>query len=159
MEDYLCMKFPDVSHDTLVSGRFLTFDICIFKHHSTRHSSCWIQMSSIPRRWRHNRCCPLFPNQWVIVLGQTPGIVTDLGFLTRQLASSWYMSEPQGCSIAALLLSILISVTAIIAKTTWKQRFLSFKSAEMSRNRRSLPEVHVIATSRIHYSDDLVIYK
>jgi hypothetical protein len=54
---------------------------------------------------------------------QTPGIVTDLGFLTRQLASSWYMSEPQGCSITALLVSILISVTAIIAKTTWEQRY------------------------------------
>jgi hypothetical protein len=33
---------------------------------------------------------------------------------------------------------ILISVTAFIAKTTWEQRFLSFKSAEMSRYRRNL---------------------
>jgi hypothetical protein len=29
------------------------------------------------------------------------------------------MSEPQGCCITALLVSILIRVTAIIAKTTW----------------------------------------
>jgi hypothetical protein len=64
------------------------------------------------------------------MLGQTPGIATYLGFLTRQLASSWYMSEPQGCSITALLVSILTSVTAITAKTTWEQRFLSFKQAE-----------------------------
>jgi hypothetical protein len=69
------------------------------------------------------------------------------------------MSEPLGCCIAALLVSILISVTAIIAKTTWEQIFLSFKSAEMSRNLRILSEVHVIATSRIHYSNDLVMYK
>jgi hypothetical protein len=74
------------------------------------------------------------------MLGQTPGIVTDLGFLTRQLASSWYMSEPQGCCIAILQVSIPITVTEIIAKTTWEQRFFSFKSAEMSRNRRSLSE-------------------
>jgi hypothetical protein len=66
-------------------------------------------------------------NGLLVYIGQTPGIVTDLGFLTRQLASSWYMSKPQGCSIAALLVSILISLTAIIAKTTWEQRFLSFK--------------------------------
>jgi hypothetical protein len=82
------------------------------------------------------------------MLEQTPGIVTDLGFLTRQLASSWYMSLTQGRSMTALLVSILISLTAIIAKTTWEQRFLTFKWAEMSRNRRSLSEVHVIATSR-----------
>jgi hypothetical protein len=48
------------------------------------------------------------------MLGQTPGIVTDLGFLTRQLASSWYMSELQGCTITALLVSILIGLTTII---------------------------------------------
>jgi hypothetical protein len=41
------------------------------------------------------------------MLGQTPGIVTDLGFLTRH--------------IAALLVSLLISVTAIIARTTYEQ--------------------------------------
>jgi hypothetical protein len=50
-------------------------------------------------------------------------IRTDLGFLTRQIASSWYMSKPQGCSIATLLVSILISLTAIMAKTRWEQRF------------------------------------
>jgi hypothetical protein len=46
------------------------------------------------------------------------------------------MSEPQGCSVTALLVYILISLTAI-AKTTWEQRFLSFKKVEMSRNRGS----------------------
>jgi hypothetical protein len=65
----------------------------------------------------------------ISMIGQTPGIVTDLSFLARQLASSGYMSEPQGCSIAALLVSILISLTTIIvmvitAKTTWEQRYL-----------------------------------
>jgi hypothetical protein len=47
--------------------------------------------------------------------------------LFNEAASSWYMSESQGCSIIALLVSILISLTAIIAKTTWEQRFLSYK--------------------------------
>jgi hypothetical protein len=56
-----------------------------------------------------------------------PDFVTDLGFLARQLASNWYRSEPQGCSITALLVSVIISLTAIIAKTKWVQRFLSFK--------------------------------
>jgi hypothetical protein len=65
-----------------------------------RSLSMWNDSMNIPRRWRHNRCCPLFRDQWVIsLLGQTPSFVMDLGFLTRQLASkSRYMSEPQGCS-------------------------------------------------------------
>jgi hypothetical protein len=51
------------------------------------------------------------------MLGQTPGTVTYLGVLTRQLqyvhvASSWYMQ-----------VSILISVTAIIAKKDGKKDF------------------------------------
>jgi hypothetical protein len=80
-------------------------------------------------------------NELLVCSDKTPGFVTDLSSLTRQLASSWYRSKPQGCSITTLLVSILISLTSTIAKTTWEQRCLSFKSAEMSRNRRSLSEV------------------
>jgi hypothetical protein len=119
-------------------SNYFTRSLCKFPLTSSanEHWNLWNSQSIrfsrhiLPRRWRHNRCCPLFPNHRVIsMLGQTPGIVTYLGFLTRQLASSWYMymSETEECCIAGLLVSILISVTPIIAKTTWEQRILSFK--------------------------------
>jgi hypothetical protein len=80
------------------------------------------------------------------MLGKTPGIGTDLGFFYEAISvKPAYMSEPQGCCITALPVSILISVTTI-----------SLNECSYLRN---LSEVHVIATSRIHYSNDLAIYK
>jgi hypothetical protein len=109
--------------------------------------SCnWMHRYSILRRWRHNRCCPLFSNLWVIRrLGQTPGHLFNEA-ISIMLVHIWAARMLRNSSASVYS----HHVTAIIAKTTWEQRFLSFKYAEMSRNRRSLSEVQVIATSRIH---------
>jgi hypothetical protein len=74
--------------------------------------------NSILRRCHHNWCCPLFPNQWVIL------VCSD---------KLRYMSEPQGCCIAALLVSILISLTAISVKLVhvWAARMLHSSSARV----------------------------
>jgi hypothetical protein len=75
------------------------------------------------------------------MLGQIPGTYRNVLRLFNEAISV----KLQGCCIAT---PHQFDSNYSEDKMPWEQRFFSLKKVEMSKNRRSLSEVHVIATPR-----------